>query len=157
MIRKIATHFHALREKLLDLRDLPHALAGGVAIGMFIGFTPLFGLKTLLCIGAAYLLRCNPIAAVISVSLTDVVTPLWPVILEMEYNAGRAVLGLLHELPPAPPGMHFNIHEVMRWSTFLDIGPPMLVGSLFLSLPAALVSYWLALPVFRNRAARRAP
>lgn len=157
MIRKIATHFHALREKLLDLRDLPHALAGGVAIGMFIGFTPLFGLKTLLCIGLAYLFRCNPIAAVISVSLTDVVTPLWPVILELEYNAGRAVLRLLHEVPPAPPNMHFSIHEVMQWRTFLDMGLPMLAGSLFISIPAALISYWLSLPLFRQRALRRQP
>jgi Uncharacterized protein conserved in bacteria (DUF2062) len=36
---------------------------------MFIGFTPLFGVKTLLSLGVAYLLRCNPIAAVIAVSL----------------------------------------------------------------------------------------
>lgn len=155
MFEKLAAHFRSLREKLLDLRDAPHALAGGVAIGMFIGFTPLFGLKTLLCIGFAYLLRCNPIAAVISVSLTDVVTPLWPLILELEYNIGRWVLKFLHEVPPAPPSMHFHIHEVMQWKTFLDMGLPMLVGSIFLCTPAALISYWLALPVFKRRALRR--
>ena len=64
-----------LGAKLVTLRDTPHAIAGGVAIGVFIGFTPLFGIKTLLSLGAAYLLRCNPIAAVIAVSLHDVVTP----------------------------------------------------------------------------------
>ncbi len=112
MFEKLAAHFRLLREKLLDLRDAPHALAGGVAIGMFIGFTPLFGLKTLLCI-------------------------------------------VLHEVPPAPPSMHFHIHEVMQWKTFLDMGLPMLLGSIFLCTPAALISYWLALPVFKRRALRR--
>ena len=73
---------------MVTLKDTPHAIAGGVAIGVFIGFTPLFGIKTLLSLGAAYLLRCNPIAAVIAVSLHDVVTPLWPVLLRLEYDIG---------------------------------------------------------------------
>ena len=41
-------HEHSL--KLLAIRDTPEAIAGGVAIGIFFGFTPLFGLKTALTI-----------------------------------------------------------------------------------------------------------
>ena len=37
--------------KLLAIRDTPNAIAGGVAIGIFFGFTPLVGLKTLLSSG----------------------------------------------------------------------------------------------------------
>ena len=155
MIKKLAAHFQSLREKLLNLRDAPHALAGGVAIGMFIGFTPLFGMKTLLCLALAYLLRCNPIAAVISVSLHDVVTPLWPVLLEIEYKIGWDILGWLREAPPQQPSLHFHLRDVMQWTTFLGVGLPMLIGSLFLSTPAAFVAYWLTLPVFRRRAERR--
>lgn len=155
MLEKFTKHFVMLRDKLLDLRDAPHALAGGVAIGMFIGFTPLFGLKTLLCLGLAYLLRCNPIAAVISVSLHDVVTPFWPVLLDLEYKIGWEVLGWVREAPPTPPSLHFHIRDVMQWTTFLGVGLPMLIGSLFLSAPAAVVAYWLTLPVFRRRAERR--
>ena len=155
MIKKLAAHFQSLREKLLNLRDAPHALAGGVAIGMFIGFTPLFGMKTLLCLALAYLLRCNPIAAVISVSLHDVVTPFWPVLLEIEYKIGWDFLGWLREAPPQPPSLHFHLRDVMQWTTFLGVGLPMLIGSLFLSTPAAFVAYWLTLPVFRRRAERR--
>ncbi len=155
MLQKLAAHFRSLREKLLDLRDAPHALAGGVAIGMFIGFTPLFGLKTLLCLAAAYLLRCNPIAAVIAVSLHDVVTPFWPVLLELEFKIGWEVLKILHDTPPAPSSMHFHIRDVMQWTTFLGLGLPMLVGSMFLSAPAAFIAYWLTLPVFKRREQRR--
>lgn len=155
MLEKLAAHFRSLREKLLDLRDAPHALAGGVAIGMFIGFTPLFGLKTLLCLALAWLLRCNPIAAVIAVSLHDVVTPIWPVLLELEFKIGWEVLTILHDAPPAPPSMHFHIRDVMQWTTFLGVGLPMLVGSMFLSAPAAFIAYWLTLPVFRRREQRR--
>lgn len=155
MIKKLAAHFQSLREKLLNLRDAPHALAGGVAIGMFIGFTPLFGMKTLLCLALAYLLRCNPIAAVISVSLHDVVTPLWPVLLEIEYKIGWDFLSWIQEAPQQPPSLHFHLRDVMQWTTFLGVGLPMLIGSLFLSTPAAFVAYWLTLPVFRRRAERR--
>lgn len=155
MFKKLAAHFVSLREKLLNLQDAPHALAGGVAIGMFIGFTPLFGVKTLLCLGLAFLLRCNPIAAVISVSLHDVVTPFWPLLLTLEYKIGWDLLGWLHQAPAQTPSMHFHIHEVMQWTTFLTYGLPMLVGSLFLSTPAAIVAYWLTLPLFRRREERR--
>lgn len=155
MIKKLAAHFQSLREKLLNLRDAPHALAGGVAIGMFIGFTPLFGMKTLLCLALAYLLRCNPIAAVISVSLHDVVTPFWPVLLEIEYKIGWDFLRWIQEAPPQPPSLHFHLRDVMQWTTFLGVGLPMLIGSLFLSTPAAFLAYWLTLPIFRRRAERR--
>jgi len=40
--------------KLLAIRDTPNAIAGGVAIGIFFGFTPLVGLKTLLSIFFAW-------------------------------------------------------------------------------------------------------
>ena len=91
-MRKLVDHIKSLGARLVTLRDTPHAIAGGVAIGVFIGFTPLFGIKTLLSLGVAYLLRCNPIAAVIAVSLHDVVTPLWPVLLRLEYDIGFWVL-----------------------------------------------------------------
>lgn len=156
VFRKLATHFRSLCGKLLELHDAPQALAGGVAIGMFVGFTPLFGLKTLLCLGLAYLLRCNPIAAVIAVSLHDVVTPLWPVLLDIEYSIGRWVLGVFGELPPPASDLKFHVHDLMKWTTFFGLGFPMLVGSMFLSAPAAFIAYWLTFPVFRRRSEKHA-
>ena len=155
MFKKLVDHFHALRKKLLDVQDAPHALAGGVAIGMFIGFTPLFGVKTLLCLGIAFLLRCNPLAAVISVTLHDVVAPLWPVLLGLEYEIGAFLLEKVNGTPPEIHTMHFHIHDVMQWTTFFGVGLPMLIGSMFLSAPAAGIAYFLTLPIFQRREARR--
>ena len=103
----------------MTLRDTPHAIAGGVAIGVFIGFTPLFGIKTLLSLAGAYLLRCNPIAAVIAVSLHDVVTPLWPVLLRIEYDIGYWLLSHPHHLPPKLEMHHVHVSEMLKWTTFL--------------------------------------
>jgi len=148
-------YFVGLFTKLLSLKDTPHAIAGGVAIGMFMGFTPLFGLKTLLCLGAAYALRCNPIAAVVTVCLHDIVTPIWPILLRIEYDIGYFILSNPHTFPPKLESSHFHLGEIMKWSTFLNLGLPMLVGSLFLATPAAIISYFLTLFVAKRREARK--
>lgn len=156
MLKKILSYFRSLAARLLELHDCPKALAGGVAIGIFIGFTPLFGVKTLLCLGAAYVLRCNPIAAVIAVTLHDVVAPFWPLLLEIEYAIGFRFLSYFHEVS-VPAQLHeFHIRDMMQWTTFLGMGLPLLIGSLFLSIPAAIGSYAAMFPVFKRRAARRA-
>ncbi len=155
MFKKIAGYFQSLVSKLLNLHDAPHSLAGGVAIGMFMGFTPLFGLKTLLCIGAAYILRCNPIAAVIAVSLHDVVTPFWPVLLEIEYAIGARLLGFFDGVAHPVSVTDFHLHDLMKWTTFSTVGMPMLVGSIFLSAPAAAITYGVMLPIFKRRERKR--
>lgn len=119
------------------------------------GFTPLFGLKTLLCVGAAYLFRCNPIAAVIAVSLHDVVAPFWPVLLELEYALGSRIVSFFDGTSHPVSVTDFHVRDLMKWTTFSSIGLPMLVGSIFLSAPAAVLSYAVMLPVFKSRASRR--
>jgi len=151
---KFIEYFKGLGKKLLSLKDTPHAIAGGVAIGVFMGFTPLFGLKTLLSLGIAYALRCNPIAAVIAVSLHDVVTPLWPVLLRAEYDLGYWILH--HQLPPKLEVHHIKVslsemRSMLQWTTFFHLGLPLLIGSLFLSAPSALISYFLTLAICQAR------
>lgn len=154
-MRKLVEHFKGLGKKLLTLRDTPHAIAGGVAIGVFIGFTPLFGIKTLLSLGVAYLLRCNPIAAVIAVSLHDVVTPFWPVLLRIEYDIGFWLLSHPHHLPPKMEMHHIHVSEMLKWTTFFHVGLPLLVGSLFLAVPAAAFFYFVLLGILKARESRR--
>lgn len=154
-VRKLAGHFKSLAAKLVTLRDTPHAIAGGVAIGVFIGFTPLFGIKTLLSLGIAYLLRCNPIAAVIAVSLHDVVTPLWPFLLRLEYDIGFWLLSNPHHFPPKMEMHHIHVGEMLKWTTFFHVGFPLLLGSLFLAAPAALIFYFVLLAILKAREARR--
>src|SRR5215470_17072943 len=66
---------------LFRLKDAPRAIAVGASAGVFFGFIPLWGLKTLLAIASARLLRGNLIAAAITVTLHDVLLPLMPLLL----------------------------------------------------------------------------
>src|SRR2546426_8543952 len=74
--------------KVLAIRDTPAAIAGGVAIGIFFGFMPLFGLKTLLAIFFAWLTRSNILAAVFALALHDITPPLMPFVYCLEYGVG---------------------------------------------------------------------
>src|SRR4051794_17404688 len=85
--------------KLLAIRDTPEAIAGGVAIGVFFGFMPLFGVKTILAIFVAWLTRSNIIAAVVAGALHDVILPFMPVIYRWEYQVGYWLLSDPHHWP----------------------------------------------------------
>jgi uncharacterized protein (DUF2062 family) len=139
-----------LREKsrqLLRLKDKPHSVAIGASLGVFFGFIPLWGLKTLLAIGSARLLRGSMIAAAIAVTLHDALLPLAPLLLRWEYDIGYWVLHHPHELPP-----HLHLHQHtyspgvwFHWSSFFTVGRPLLLGSLIVALPFAVVTYYLML------------
>jgi uncharacterized protein (DUF2062 family) len=141
----------------MELRDSPHAIAGGVAIGIFFGFTPLFGLKTLLALGTAWVTRTSKLAAVIVVSLHDLLTPIAPVLLRVEYDIGYWLLSHPHHLPPKLGEHHLHFGELMKWTTFFNIGLPMLIGSLFIAAPCAAVGYAAALQLARVRRSGRLP
>jgi uncharacterized protein (DUF2062 family) len=135
-----------LRGKWRQLRHLqaePHAVALGVAAGVFFGFTPLWGLKTLLAMLAARLMRGSVLAAAIAVTLHDVVLPLMPLLFRWEYDVGYWVLSHPHVLPPHMHLRHHHTQEWFRWSTFLTVGRPLLLGSILLGLPVAIATYYL--------------
>ena len=50
---------------------------------------------------------------------------------------------VLHGRLPQRPGFrHVALVDYMEWTTFLTVGRPLLVGSLFFALPAALLVYF---------------
>jgi len=129
--------------KLLAIRDTPEAIAGGVAIGIFIGFTPLIGLKTALTILFAWLTRSNILAAVIASAAHDILFPVMPVIFRWEYDVGYWLLSSPHHLPPSIGKTHWDIHQLRSWSNLLTIGKPLMVGATICSAPFAFFSYMI--------------
>jgi len=132
--------FHEHSLKLLAIRDTPEAIAGGVAIGVFIGFTPLIGLKTALTILFAWLTRCNILAAVLASAAHDILWPVMPVIFRWEYDAGFWLLSQPHQWPP--PLSKTQLHSWRNWSTLFTVGKPLLLGSFVCSAPFAILAYF---------------
>jgi uncharacterized protein (DUF2062 family) len=140
-------------KRLRELRDAPHAIAGGVAIGLFWGFTPLTGLKTLLSIGTAWLCRCSKLPAVVTVSLHDVLIPIWPFILLWEYRLGYWVISHPHHFPPDLKLHKLALTRIVNWRT-LELLWPMFIGSCIIGIPIALAAYWIVI-VFLQRYERK--
>jgi uncharacterized protein (DUF2062 family) len=132
-------------KQLFHIKDTPHALAVGVAVGIFFGFTPLWGMKTLLALGITWLLRGNLVAAAIAVTLHDVLLPIAPLLLRWEYQIGYWILSHPHALPPHLRLGQHRPTDLMHWATFLSVGRPLLVGSLVIAIPFGVMAYYLTL------------
>jgi uncharacterized protein (DUF2062 family) len=136
--------FAKILQRLKEIRDAPHAVAGGVAIGLFWGFTPFTGLKTLLSLAGAWWFRCSRISAVIAVSLHDVLLPVWPVIIRWEYELGFWLVNSPHHWPPTLKISQLHLDHLLNrrafwilWETF--------IGSLVIGVPISALSYFIVL------------
>jgi uncharacterized protein (TIGR03546 family) len=123
---------------LLKLNNTPGEIALGVAIGVFIAITPLYGFHTIMVIIAAFLIRrLNKIAILLGTNVSTTLT--FPFITWAGYNIGRLILQ--EKYPP------------LDWSTFkhfdyrqiLHLYYPLFIGSLILGLALAALFYFLTL------------
>jgi hypothetical protein len=126
---------------LMAIADTPHSVALGTAIGIFFGFTPLLSLKTLLSIAVAWICRCNKIAAVIAVTLHDVLFFAMPAIYFIEYKLG--CWALRRPAPLRDPFERLRVGHLFHMHVFGHVIWPALIGSLFLAIPSALVAYFI--------------
>jgi uncharacterized protein (DUF2062 family) len=141
---------------LMTLPDTPHNIALGAAIGMLFGFSPLFGLKTILAFLITWLCRANKTAAVIAVQLHDVLLPFMPAMFFWQYRLG--MWALYHRVPQRAGFRRVALSDFMEWTTFLTVGRPILVGSLFFALPAAFLVYFgFRAVLIRSRSRNDAP
>jgi uncharacterized protein (DUF2062 family) len=137
---------------LMTIADTPHSIALGSAIGIFFGFTPLLTLKTLLSIAVAWIFRCNKIAAAVAVTLHDVLIFLMPAIYFAEYKAGCWILQ--RPLPVHRVRFYFGLRDYLNWHVFSRFIWPALIGSLFLAVPCAIITYFIMrMLVSRSQAA----
>jgi uncharacterized protein (DUF2062 family) len=135
--------------RLARIKSHADSVARGLALGVFIGFTPTFGLQIFLALALAYLLRQNKLATFIGVWVTNPLTA--PLIYGLEYEVGRILLGM--------QGVYaFDFH--LSWHLGARVFGPLLLGSVVLGLPSAIIAYALGLrfvPVLRNSRIPRWP
>jgi uncharacterized protein (DUF2062 family) len=155
MIRRHIRDFIRKFHELLDAKDAPHSVAGGTSIGVFFGFLPIFGLKTLGAMALSLLTRCSVVGSVIGVSLHDLFIPIWPLILRWQFQVGFWILSNPHHFAPPLTRQDFKFSEILQWDNFVDIGLPLLVGGVIFALPVSLISYGAVLIIMQKRAARR--
>ncbi len=144
------------RNPIAHLRRIeadPRQIARGFALGVLLGFTPLFGLKTLLALLFAWWLRGNKVAAVAGVTLHDLATPFIPLLLRLEYDTGFWLLSRPHELPPPLSLHHLSWQAMLNWTTFLRGGVPLLLGLLVIGLPISVAVYLVLRSILARKTA----
>jgi uncharacterized protein len=135
MPRKSLKEIIAALVKALKEHHDPHGVALGVAIGSFIGILPLYGLHTILCVIALFLIpRANKLAILLgsNVSLPPTVLAItWTA-----YDIGRILLVNKHY-----PPISWEYLKSFKISKISEFYHPLFVGSVVLGLLVAAVLY----------------
>lgn len=121
---------------ILSLDSHPGHISAGFAAGVFISFTPFYGLHTPMAIVAAFLLRVNKITCITGAWMNNPLT-MFPVLVA-SYELGEAILGR----PPQQLVIkEFNFDFALELLN--SHGMPILIGTSLIGFMAALVSYAL--------------
>lgn len=153
------------------LPDPPHRVGRGVAAGIFISFTPLFGIHFFGAVALAWLIGGNIVAALLATFIGNPLTT--PFIAVLSVSLGRWLLGvegdigpqaIVSEIARATGELGTNLlamadGRAAEWTdlrSFLDdIFLPYLVGGIVPGLIAATIGYYLTVPVMRAYQKRR--
>jgi uncharacterized protein (DUF2062 family) len=159
-----------LEYKILHIEDSPHKIALGLAIGLFVAWTPLLGVHILLVIALAMLLRANKFAALVSVWVSNVFT--FFIIYYPNYLVGRAVCGIFVNYNDMnkeqisvlfsglfkPANIIIGIFTKQYWLKFWDltksIGLELWIGGFAIGGLVAVGAYIICYSLIRKRRAK---
>ncbi|MDR6431423.1 type IV secretion system effector BspA [Brucella pseudogrignonensis] len=153
--RSFARSFKYGGKRVLRITASPHAVAAGLAVGVFSAFTPFFGFHLIIAIVLAYFLAGNIAAAALGTTLANPIT--LPFIWGSTYELGRFVIS--GDIESAPPLHLGHALQTMKfgevWTPLLK---PMLFGSTILGAIFAVIAYFVtrfAVTAFRRRKLER--
>jgi uncharacterized protein (DUF2062 family) len=121
--------------QLKELRDKPHEISLGMAIGVFIAITPTIPFHTVLAVALAALLRGSKLAAALGVWVSNPLTI--PFFYYGSYRLGRFVLGYpLLVLPD-----DYSLISLVKMGKHVTVA--MLHGGVLLGILPGLLAYFL--------------
>lgn len=166
--------FQYVRHRVRRLPDPPHRIARGIFAGVFVSFSPFFGLHFFLAAAVAWAMRGNIVASLLSTFFGNPLTFVF--IGASSLNTGYFILGMrgMEELEAhgtigskfvdAGRDLKDNLWALFteadadwtRLHVFYDeVFFPYMVGGLIPGVIAGLVCYYLSLPVIQAYQNRR--
>ena len=118
---------------ILSLDSHPGHIAAGFAVGVFISFTPFFGLHTPMAIAAAFLFRLNKVTCVTGAWVNTPITVI--PILGLSYKLG----GMLRGGPMEP----LLLQGGLEWRNLQKYAKSLILGSSLLGFLAAVIAYFV--------------
>lgn len=140
--------------RLKRLRGKPKKIAMGLAVGVFAGCFPFFGIQTLLGIILATIFRGSKVAAIAGTWVSNPITYL-PIYI-FNYKVGKFLLGVKDSLV-----LPLDKESLASFENFKELGSSfvlvLLTGCLVVGLIAACITYFYGLSIlerWRNRRKR---
>ncbi len=151
--------------RLRRLPDPAHRISRGIFAGVFVSFTPFYGLHFLVAALIAWIIRGNILAALLATFVGNPIT--FPFIAAISVEFGTWLMGK----PPVPlPKIFLSFSQasgelwdnfraiftpaVAEWErlpSFLsDVFVPYLIGGILPGILAGLATYWLANPIIAS-------
>lgn len=148
--------------RLRRLPDPAHKISRGIAAGVFVSFSPFFGMHFVLAAGLAWAMRGNIVAALLATFFGNPLT--FPLIAAVSMELGAYLLGqpayplhlVLSSFPRAAQDLWFNFvalftNDTSHWAGltvfFQRVFLPYLVGGFLPGLACGIASYVLANPL----------
>ncbi len=134
--------------KFLRLQEDPRKLAWGMALGVFIAFTPTIPFHMVGALTLAALLRVSPVTAFLGIQICNPLTI--PAIYLAAYKVGQF---LLYRGKPLvfPETFSFKAWMGVLWQG----GVALQVGGVILAIPPAIVAYFLTLWIVQRYRRRK--
>ncbi len=150
MALKRVLRYHWLRFR--RLQEDPRKIAGGLALGVFVGITPTIPFHTVAVLSLAALLRVSPVTAFIGIQIGNPLT-VGPIYISA-YKLGQFLLYR---------GRPLVFPEAFSWKGWINVlyqgGLSLQVGGVILAIPPAIAAYFLTLWIvqrYRRRKAEKA-
>ncbi len=126
--------------KIMRIDDPPYKIARGVAIGVFMGIFPTFGLGIVFAIAAAYVLKANRAAAVIGSFIMNPLTT--PFFWAISSAVGAVILWEDKEVVMASVKNHHLLNG-MGWAFLVYLVGALVVSTIFAALSYFLTRKWI--------------
>ncbi len=154
--RSFSRSLQYFSKRILRLKATPHAVAAGVAAGVFASFFPL-GMHFIIAAVVCWLIAGNLVAALLGAAVGG--NPLTvPLLWGASWEAGKVILhrhAPLHGVPADLGGMMQHLSFAQLWRPVLE---PIAVGAVPLGLAAGVVAYGITrwgMNTFRKQRRRR--
>jgi uncharacterized protein (DUF2062 family) len=141
--KRVKAFYHRIK----TLQGDPHYVAVGMAVGVFIAFTPTIPFHTVLTIALACILRGSKPAAVIGSWINNPLT--FPVFYYGSYKVGTFLLG--HDIPGQ---LQYNDLKILM-TLGRDVAVAMVAGGVLLGILPAIGTYFLTMHLLGKIRSRR--
>jgi len=136
-----------LLKKLVTAHTSPREIALGVAVGVFIGFMPVYGLHTVLFVIFAFLIRpANKLAILIGTNIS--LPPTVPFITWIGYSIGRLILKGNY------PALSWSMLKDFSYHDLLRLYYPLFIGSAIAGIVVSIFFYCLTYLIVKYRYSR---